>query len=321
MGNQCCATGRDTKVKQKAHDRHLQRSDSEYRSGMKSRYKSGQLRGGDDCERFDRAFETQDIREMVQLLNSNQKIDTLDEAMHPWASDPQTVGALAATHLAILASSDNDSSASQETQGSSGKKGGKKSKSYRNEIRKCGGIPPLVRYLQSQEVDRNEAAVVALSFLSVDSSVNCQIMYDNDALQLLQRHLLSKKEGMRAATASTLRNIYVLNMDTRREFLGGEALPHFLRLLDDPPNSEADGESPNFDTQFEALFNVEDLVTVDDQVVPEFAHILKQAGILKLLVALEKSEQQDEEVREFAAEMRDRIEAAVPSDTDRVAHN
>ena len=32
------------------------------------------------------------------------QIEKLEERMHPWAADPETIGALAATQLAIFAS-------------------------------------------------------------------------------------------------------------------------------------------------------------------------------------------------------------------------
>ena len=44
------------------------------------------------------------LQAFVELLSSQQAIESFDERMHPWAEDPKTVGALAGTQLAILAS-------------------------------------------------------------------------------------------------------------------------------------------------------------------------------------------------------------------------
>ena len=36
------------------------------------------------------------------------QIEKLEERMHPWAADPETIGALAATQLAIFASRERE---------------------------------------------------------------------------------------------------------------------------------------------------------------------------------------------------------------------
>eukprot|EP00971_Amphidinium_carterae_P086751 1716712-Amphidinium_carterae.1 len=59
---------------------------------------------GDDADKFDKAFEQNDLKAFVALLASNEVIESFEERMHPWAEDPRTVGALAGTQLAILAS-------------------------------------------------------------------------------------------------------------------------------------------------------------------------------------------------------------------------
>eukprot|EP00923_Selenidium_pygospionis_P007720 GHVN01013170.1.p1 GENE.GHVN01013170.1~~GHVN01013170.1.p1 ORF type:complete len:158 (+),score=27.28 GHVN01013170.1:63-536(+) len=105
----------------------------------------------DDVTRYDRAFDTNDIKVFVELLTSNQRIDQVEERMHPWAAEPQTVGALCATQLAVLASRDSIASDVKES------------------IRELGGIPPLVKLLDSHDEDRVHASTIVLSFLSVES--------------------------------------------------------------------------------------------------------------------------------------------------------
>ncbi|KAL8441959.1 hypothetical protein Emag_006774 [Eimeria magna] len=105
---------------------------------------------GDDVVRFDRAYDNNDIAEFVKLCNSTCEIEKLEERMHPWAADPETIGALAATQLAIFASREQEPH-------------------LKDEIREAGGIEVLVKLLASKELDRKHSAVVALSFLSVDN--------------------------------------------------------------------------------------------------------------------------------------------------------
>lgn len=102
-------------------------------------------RDGDDCEKFDKAFEKNDIKEFVRLLSSFQKIDALEDRMHPWAKDPETVGALSATQLAILASNTESESNDHPWNFSTTFA----EPEYREQIRTAGGIPPLVDYLKS----------------------------------------------------------------------------------------------------------------------------------------------------------------------------
>merc|ERR1711879_896459 len=58
----------------------------------------------DDNATFDKACETTDLKAFVQLLSSTQRIPPFKARTHPWAQTPKTVGALAASQLAFLAS-------------------------------------------------------------------------------------------------------------------------------------------------------------------------------------------------------------------------
>ncbi|SBS83003.1 hypothetical protein PMALA_005150, partial [Plasmodium malariae] len=99
---------------------------------------------------FDKAYDENDVQEFVNLCSSSCEIEKLEDRMHPWAADPKTIGALSATQLAILASKENEPH-------------------YKDAIREADGIPVFINLLKSHELDRVHAAVVALSFLSVDS--------------------------------------------------------------------------------------------------------------------------------------------------------
>eukprot|EP01068_Selenidium_serpulae_P009407 Selendium_serpulae@DN5223_c0_g1_i1.p1 len=203
----------------------------------------------DDVTRFDRAYDANDTRAFIEMLGSNQPIDQLEERMHPWAADPQTVGALCATQLAILASREKDSADIKDT------------------IRHHKGIPGLVRLLDSKEEDRVHAATIALSFLSVDNIENCVEMGEQGALRMLIKGMKSPLDGMRAASAQTCRNIYVLDMRYRFEFerLGGlKALLGLLEIL------KTDDPSPMY-TRIEALYHLEDLIFKDEPSVAEIA--------------------------------------------------
>eukprot|EP00919_Chromeraceae_sp_WS-2016_P010621 GHVR01024807.1.p1 GENE.GHVR01024807.1~~GHVR01024807.1.p1 ORF type:complete len:290 (+),score=71.47 GHVR01024807.1:108-977(+) len=255
--------------------------------GMNKAYSSAGNTAGDDCEKINSAFMSNDIKEIIILLDSNQPVDALEDPLHKWAEQPKTVGAMAATQLAFLANVDNRSS----------------TKTNKDEIIKQGGIEALVTYLDSTEQDRYESGVVSLSFLSLESDITCHMLLELDIIEKLSKLFRSKKENMRSAIGCTLRNVYVLNEDTRRKFIKEGALKEFIDLL---KLSDTEG---SIDMIFEALFNVDDLITVNNEVVPEFADALKAAGVLPLLTALYSCP--DAEVVDLARSINEKIDAVM----------
>lgn len=241
----CCAGRDDFELKRRAREKMALEADAL----------------DDDVTRFDRAYDANDTRAFIEMLGSNQPIDQLEERMHPWAADPQTVGALCATQLAILASREKDSA------------------DIKDRIRQHKGIPGLVRLLDSKEEDRVHAATIALSFLSVDNVENCMEMGEQGALRSLIKGMKSPLDGMRAASAQTCRNIYVLDVRYRFEFerLGG--VKSLLGLLEIVKTNDP---SPMY-TRIEALYHLEDLIFLERAVIPSLRKCVKNEGLVPLL--------------------------------------
>ncbi|CDJ38008.1 armadillo/beta-catenin-like repeat-containing protein, putative [Eimeria necatrix] len=258
MGNQCCA-GRDTAYKRKAQE-------NEYGGKLKNMLSFGTV--GDDVVRFDRAYDNSDIAEFVRLCDSTCEIEKLEERMHPWAADPETIGALAATQLAIFASREQEPH-------------------LKDEIREAGGIEVLVKLLASKELDRKHSAVVALSFLSVDNRENCIAMFNAGAIPYLIQGMKSDIEGMRAACAQTARNIYVLDDKYRRAFMKGGGIAQLVRFLDVSP------DATNVYTQLEAIYHLEDLIGDENEERPEFVQGVKAAGAIPKLKKLQQHRDKD----------------------------
>ncbi|GIX64049.1 ARM repeats containing protein [Babesia caballi] len=267
-----------------------------------------------DIERFDLAFENCDIAEFVSLCESTQPIDKLEERLHPWAANPTTIGALAATQLAIFASKDQHPE-------------------FKDTIRKASGIPTLVELLSSdvccvvclvkvlQEIDRVHVAVVALSFLSVGNHENCVEMFRAGALPHLIRGMRSGIDGMRAACAQTCRNIYQLgecsppllagrsaDQEYRRAFVKQGGLVNLVNLL----SPCDDGDEEMCLTQLEAVYHIEDLIMDGVVELPEFVSIVKVSGALAKLKLLEK-QQGVEHGREKREREDRRLSAAIGS--------
>eukprot|EP00933_Yihiella_yeosuensis_P006182 TRINITY_DN110862_c0_g1_i1.p1 TRINITY_DN110862_c0_g1~~TRINITY_DN110862_c0_g1_i1.p1 ORF type:complete len:305 (+),score=104.97 TRINITY_DN110862_c0_g1_i1:101-1015(+) len=236
---------------------------------------------GGDAEKFDKAFETNDLKAFVSLLSSKQVIESFEERMHPWAEDPKTVGALAGTQLAILASVAE-----------------KDNPDVKNDIRKAGAIPPLVDFLKSDQQDCVQTAVVALSFLTAECHENTVEAYKAGALQLLLKHVDSPVAGMRAAAATTLRNICMEKDEYRQKFVeaGG------IKALVDQLASSPDPSLNHADVQLEAVLNLQDMIeTEDGATITEYAKLAAEAGAEANLKALMKAE--DEEVKTSAEEV------------------
>jgi len=243
---------------------------------------------GDDAEKFDKAFETNDLKAFVALLQSKQVIESFEERMHPWAEDPKTVGALAGTQLAILASVAE-----------------KENPRVKDDIREAGALPPLVEFLRSDEQDRVQTAVVGLSFLTAECPPNAVAAYKAGAMPLLLQHLDSSVAGMRAAAATTLRNISMESDEYRRKFadLGGiKGLVGQLQTNPDPALNHAD-------VQLEAVLNLQDIILDEEEnVIAEFAQLAIKAGAEEKLRKLMKAD--DEEVRSSAEEVLQSITGA-----------
>ncbi|CAK0817069.1 unnamed protein product [Prorocentrum cordatum] len=238
---------------------------------------------GDDAEKFDKAYEANDYKGLVALLPSMTKVEAFEERMHPWADDPRTVGALAGTQLAIqasLADAENPS--------------------VKEEIFRAGAIPPLVGFLKSDETDRVHTAVVALSFLTADCSSNTVAAYEAGAVKLLLQHIGSPLIGMRAAVATTLRNICMERDEYRAEFVELGGLDGLVKQLAVP--ASADPSLPLVDVQLEAILNLQDVIEDQDgNLIDKYAQKARDAGVVPLLQQLVLSE--DEEVQNSANEV------------------
>jgi hypothetical protein len=238
---------------------------------------------GDDAEKFDKAYEANDYKGLVELLPSKTKIEAFEERMHPWADDPKTVGALAGTQLAIQASMAD-----------------RENPNVKEEIFKAGGIPPLVAFLRSDETDRLHTAVVALSFLTAECSNNTVAAYEAGALKLLLQHINSPLIGMRAAVATTLRNICMEKDEYRAEFVEQGGIDGLVKQLS--VGESADPALPHVDVQLEAILNLQDVIEDQDgNLIDKYAQKARDAGVIPLLQQLVLSE--DEEVQSSANEV------------------
>lgn len=278
MGGKCCTDRKETGGKKP--DRKSVTGGNAYDS-KKRAISIGYHAKGDDAERFDKAFEANDLKAFVALLASQQPIESFEERMHPWAEDPRTVGALAGTQLAILASMAE-----------------KDNPRVKDDIREAGGIPPIVDFLKSDQTDRVQTAVVALSFLTAECPQNARAVYDAGAMPFLLKHLDSEVAGMRAAAATTLRNVCMESDDFRQKFvdLGGiRGLVQQLSVAPDPALNQAD-------VQLESILNLEDVIEREDgSVIEAYARQALAAGAEAKLRQLTKSV--DEEVRGAAEEV------------------
>jgi len=240
------------------------------------------LAQSDDADKFDRAFEANDIAGLVALLPSRQPIEGVEEKMHPWAQDPQTVGALAGTQLSVMAHFAVEEEDPQ----------------MKINIGKAGAIVPLVDFLRSGEDNRVQTAVVAFSHLLTDCPSNVQAAYEAGAMELLTEQLEAPVAGMRCAAATAMRDIFVESVGYRRHFVQLGGVTALVKQLSGMPDSE----QWTTNHQYEALLNLRDLLHDDaGNLIRDYALEAMAVGVEERLQVTMQTD--DEEVRKAASEM------------------
>lgn len=269
MGN-CCGARDDAAIKNKAR-------------AEASKWDAFLGSAQTDTEKFDAAYSANDVPALVALLNSKEPIDEPPERMHPWAANPRTVGTLAITQLAIMASS--------------------QAEGVKDEIREAGAIPILVESLDNtQEQDRLDAAVIALSFLSVENTKNCLEIYNSKGLPKLIKLMESEVEGMRGATAQTCRNVFMLGIAQKQEFVRLGGISSLIKLLQINKEVHDVNKLPEdaLFNQLEAIYHLEDLLLDAGDEIPEFVQAVKDEGAVRLLEPLTKLDQSHKDVADAA---------------------
>lgn len=203
---------------------------------------------------FDQAYVSNDIPAFIQLLDSNEPFSPKPSGgpMHPWAAPPQSVAALAATQLAALASGDD--MATKEA------------------VKPA--IPIFIKMLHSGKQDQVDAALVALSFLSIENNSGCIKMYENGIFNALVPLFKSPKLGVQGAVAQTCRNVYVLDPQYRRAFRDANGTSALVDLLDIKPGSS------NFDLQIESIYHLDDLIMHNGQELSDILNHLKSTTMI-----------------------------------------
>ena len=133
--------------------------------------------------------------------------------------------------------------------------------------------------MESGAVDRLHTAVVALSFMSTDNHVCAQEMLEAGMMPILIPHLKSPKQGMRAAVATTLRNISCVSNEAREKLADAGGLTEMVKQL------ELDKDNP--DLKLEAILNLRDILEEEDGPInPKVAKVFKfKTNVMDLLKA------------------------------------
>ncbi|CAG9320818.1 unnamed protein product [Blepharisma stoltei] len=184
------------------------------------------------------------LEKLLKLLSSNTKI-TMDEdvVLHSWAENPKTIGTLATIQLGIFAS---DKDISHES-------------SFTDAILKTGIVDKLLEFINSQERDKFEAAVLAISFLSENNADIVETLIKKNALPALIRHMRDPKEGLKGTAALCCRNLYVARPSVQQEFIQEQGSGLLIKLL----------RSEDSVTVFETILNLLDLILDDEDTIQQ----------------------------------------------------
>ncbi|KAF4723046.1 hypothetical protein FOZ62_024860 [Perkinsus olseni] len=226
-----------------------------------------------DEQRYNEAAAKEDVPGLVTLLKSNAAYTVADDAEpHSWAESPQSIGSLAASRLAVIiahAESEQDA------------------KRLRDEVRDAGGITELTSILRhaDEPTDRVHCALVALSFLSVDSEENCRQMHKDHLLASLAPLLTSPIPGLRTTALTTAANIFKLSSRIRSEFVDRGGLTALIQHLEIAPNKR---DTSNFDAELETVYALSDLLEGDEPetINSEVAEQAVREGVIPRLASM-----------------------------------
>lgn len=276
-----------------------ERQDPKMTTGMSAARSSGGTLAPvpDIATRFDSAVRNKDLAELVKLLSSTHRLGKdVMATQHPWADQPQTIGALAAVHLAVLA---NDPG-------------------IRTRLRAAGAISVLVQFLNPANTrDKIHSAVVALSFITIDNDDNCREVYRSGALPLLTPLISAEPEGLRFASSSVCRNLFCKNRNAREEFVNLGGTKAMISLLDFQPSRAND--TAYMDGVFETVSNLRDLLEPDCTTNDSGGRLVKRAvkeGLVSGLVGLQ-SDCDDEEIKQEASTLNEAVSKFLRSSTTR----
>lgn len=161
----------------------------------------------------------------------------LEQRLHPWAQEPTTVAALAATYLAILAAATND----EDDDGAEA-------------LLEHGAMKAFIRFLDERDTALQHAGLVALSFVSAHDGC-AEAMLAADVPNRLVPLLEKGSEWPRSTAALVLRNLFVFAAEAKRQFVSRHGLHGFVALL----------AETNDDLLTDALLNLLDILETDGQ--------------------------------------------------------
>lgn len=199
--------------------------------------------------------ESVNIDKLAKLLESDTAITMEPEVvLHTWADNPKTVSALALIQLGIFAS-DREIS---------------RNNNFLNSVIRCKIIEKLMVFIQSEERDKYEAGVLALSFLTENNSEIIEAILRKKVLGTLVKFMRDKKEGLKATAALCCRNLYLARPAVQKQFISEGGAELLLGLLD----------SDDSITVFETILNILDLLLdPDDTIQPDVKKHLITLGI------------------------------------------
>lgn len=270
-----------------------------------------------DAERFNDAVEGNDILRVVELLASDVPIECVLEPKHPWVADPRSIGALAAAQLASAAAPAEES----------GQLGDEEDHpllipvdslhpvSVQTQAYRHGVVPHLVRYLKSDQEDRQQVSVLALRFLMAEpAGAECAIAaHQEGAMPLLIKAMDSPIKAQASAAASALRNIFITSSELRKSFVDQGGIQALVRQLG---AFDTDGGAAFQLETLETVLNFQDLLDDHHGGIPaaeqqRFAQLAIEYGAVERLRKLQDVE--DLDLQESARELLDFIMAACAS--------
>jgi len=240
-------------------------------------------------KRYLAAIQRKDYDTLTSLMPSMEPVSITDK-LHPWARNPETLGALAGVQMAIMPDSSNKPVVAD----------------IKAKLGKVGAVAEYVKFVRSKLPDRVDIGIVALSTLTSECPENNRILIKADSVPVWMSNLSSGPIGTRIAVGTILRNMCVEGgRDFTRNFVAKGGIDILVKQLDIDSTKET--ESSIDDMRLEAIMNLHDILEdASGSVIPEFSQLAIQAGIRSQLTKCLSSS--DTDVKESAQDLLNALE-------------
>lgn len=186
------------------------------------------LKTSEEIKEIKEARDNFDFTKLVTLMNSDSPVEC-EKKLHPWAENPRTVGAVACAQIGIFAFSIEvpDKTLLSYTEDLS------KFNQFSTNTIESNSIFEILNFLESEQKDRQDLALVCLSFICEDNPIIQDDVLQNNGLELLKTYLNQKySDDIRICACTIIHHLIYTRAHYQEIFLAKDGAKYLVDLLD-----------------------------------------------------------------------------------------